>query len=433
MGSEEKPDILDSLFDFIPLPFGDAPVEFCMAMPKSEAYGEHETGFSVPEAALPQAGRIASGRGFTAKQAKTSCRGELAELISSCIWDSDKLITSSYRDLGENAIHPNSILGFRDEQYASRDQWNAEHGVYDFVPNRFDEIQPVEWVEVKNLVDDKTCFVPAALVFIGYSNKADPGVYAVADSNGCATGETYESALESAFLELVERDATGLWWYGQRLCPRVNLDSIDHQPLKGLVDWCADRDRSLQVIDLTNDLEIPVYVAVSANPDGSHVYMGYGANYDVYRALSAALTEMLQIEFSGQTAQMFAQADPANEVQTPLQKWHDRVSLSNQPHLNPDSVQFQTIEICQNIKANEYGLTVLDAIERQVSEQVHHAWTLDMHLSDIQIPAVRIFVPGFSHYHARFGVSRLGRISEELTNLQRYLNDLRPTYTPLII
>lgn len=404
-----------------------------MALPKSDAIGGGTAGLSIPAAALPQAGRIASGRGFTAQQALASCRGELAELISSCTWDPDKLITSSYRELGENAIHPNSILGFSDEQFASRDQWNAEHGAYDFVPYRFDESRPIEWIEANSLVGDKTCFIPAALVYIGYSNKTDSGVFAVADSNGCAAGETYESALESAFLELVERDATGLWWYGQRVCPRVNLDSIDHQPLKDLVDWCVDRDRLLQVINLTNDLEIPVFVAVSAKPDGSHVYMGFGANFDVYHALGAALTEMLQIELSGQTAQLFAQTGPTNGIQAPLQRWHEKANLINQPHLNPDSVQFQTIESIQDIKASKRDFTVLDAIGRKVSEQVHNAYTLSMYLSDIQPSVVRVFAPGFSHYHARFGLPRLGKISGELANLQKYLNDSGPSYTPMII
>ena len=115
---------LDRLFDFIQLPYANAPVQFYMALPGTGINADSKTGFSIPEAALPQAGRIASGRGLTGAKAETSCRGELVELISSCSWERENLVTSSYRDLTNSAIHPHRVLGFSQQHYANRDRWN---------------------------------------------------------------------------------------------------------------------------------------------------------------------------------------------------------------------------------------------------------------------------------------------------------------------
>jgi len=45
-------------------------------------------------------------------------------------------------------------------------------------------------------------------------------------SNGCAAGNTREEAILQGFLELVERDAAAIWWYGEIRRPAIDLGGL---------------------------------------------------------------------------------------------------------------------------------------------------------------------------------------------------------------
>ena len=88
-------------------------------------------------------------------------------------------------------------------------------------------------------------------------------------SNGNAAGNTLEEAILQGFLELVERDSVALWWYNRVRRPAVDLDSFGEPYLRRLTDFLQKYRRDLWVIDLTSDLDIPVFIALSQRPDGA--------------------------------------------------------------------------------------------------------------------------------------------------------------------
>ena len=88
----------------------------------------------------------------------------------------------------------------------------------------------------------------------------------IADSNGCAAGNTLEEAILQGFYELAERDAFAIWWYNRLQVPAVDLSSFDHEYLASASDYYARYGRDLWMLDVTADIGIPTFVALSSRP-----------------------------------------------------------------------------------------------------------------------------------------------------------------------
>jgi ribosomal protein S12 methylthiotransferase accessory factor len=405
-------------YEYVDLPIGDCPASFAIAVSREDS---EISGLRLPSAARSSAGRIAAGRGLTKDQARASCVGEVAELLSTCWWGDEAVQRACLASLGSLAIHPSAMLLVSERQYFRRQDWNARHGGYDWVPPPLDEAREIDWVEAVSPDGRDRAFVPAACVYIGYSDSGDETAFAVADSSGCAAGPTRDQAVVSGFLELVERDATALWWYGRHSRPAVNLGPLSE--VRNLLAWLKDRQRRFHVLDLTTDLRIPVYAAVSAEPDGRAVAFGAAAHFDSRRAVVAALTEMLQIEISLE----MRKAVPAGGGDA-FQFWLDNVTLDTMPQLvpsgsrtalpdarepGPDSSPARCTDICRRS-----NLTLL---------------TVDLTRPVVGLPVTRVIVAGLRPIRARFASGRLYDVPRRLGWSKTSRREEELNATPLAI
>ncbi|MCV9999757.1 YcaO-like family protein [Pararhizobium sp. YC-54] len=390
-GPPPSPD-LTKAFEILLFKAAVEPVHLAVAFPRSPVDKADDW---LPPAARPEAGRIAAGRGLTRKEAYLSCLGEAAELASASFWGDEAVTRAKYSKVNRQALHPASLLCTSDAQYDQRAHWNAVHGAFDWMPARFNEDEPIDWIEATTPDKKTKIWVPAAYAYIGYFEAGDERAFAIADSNGCAAGASQEDAVIAAFLELVERDATALWWYGRH--PRPAFDQTGLQGASTLVASLADRRRNHHLLDLTTDLGIPVCAAISFEPEGDAVAIGVSAHFDASRAAVAALTEMLQIEFSLE----MRKAAPI-ESNDGFQFWLDAVRLQTMPHLLPADRRKNelvsslrgmppTIQNCVRI-CHDAGLQFL---------------MLDLTRPAIRVPAVRVIVPGLRTLRRRCGDGRL--------------------------
>jgi ribosomal protein S12 methylthiotransferase accessory factor len=92
-----------------------------------------------------------------------------------------------------------------------------------------------------------------------------------------------------------------------------------------LLRWIRKRERQSYLFDITGNHGIPVVAAVSAEPDGSDVVMGFAARPNLHDAALHASTELAQIEFSLQSARIWG--DNANH----WKEWREAVSMSVEP------------------------------------------------------------------------------------------------------
>jgi ribosomal protein S12 methylthiotransferase accessory factor len=380
-----------ALFEVIELPNGGGPAHFAMALPGKRL--RQMPGF--PGAALPEAGRMASGRGLDAQQCRASSIGEAVELASCCAWDNERLVSASLKKIGPAALPPDALNGFTRSQIEARAAWNAGQLAFDWRPAPIADGTPIDWIEVEDAFGGAARFAPADFVFIGRREAGDSQAAAVGDSNGCAAGENGQAARIAAVLELVERDATARWWYGRRR--RAAIDPAAIEGADELMDWLAGRERRRSVLfDITTDLDIPVMAAMSAEPDGSDITLGFSARLDPHSAAISALTEMLQMEVSLDAARALGDAAGSWAY------WRDAIDVSTPPLDAASGVSFGTLpEAATGLGSGLSAL--LDACARRNID----LWFADMTRPAICLPAFRALSTALCHYKPRFARSRL--------------------------
>jgi ribosomal protein S12 methylthiotransferase accessory factor YcaO len=235
----------------------------------------------------------------------------------------------------------------------------------------------------------------------------------VGESNGNAAGGTLTEAIVHGGLELIERDHVAIWWYNRLRRPAVDLDAVGDPWLDRVRAHVRTLGRELWVLDLTADLGIPVAAAVSCAADGSDVRLGFGAHLALGAASVRAVTELVQLGLGAPSGGLGTGPGAA-------------VRASGDSFLRPDPALSapRADETAPAHNAAE-ALTRLRApLEREGLELI----VLDQTRPDIELPVVKVIVPGLRHFWPRLGPGRLYDVPAELGWLPAPLaeGDLNP-------
>ncbi len=233
------------------------------------------------------------GKGSTAEQGEASALMEAIERYSGVFQGDEIRLTRRLKDFpaGE-AIPPNNVLLFSEAQYQRGVSEMPGHDDEPISPFLFDNETEMEWSPVWSLRDKCFRYLPTSLLYFYYRGP----VAFHADSNGCAAGNTLEEAIVQGFLELVERDAYAIWWYNQLQRPAVDLAKFDDSYVHDLQRQLTETGRRLWVLDITSDLGIPTFVAITHWVEDGREYIefGSGAHFDARIAMLRTLTELNQ-------------------------------------------------------------------------------------------------------------------------------------------
>jgi oxazoline/thiazoline synthase len=336
------------------------------------------------------------GKGSTAEQGEASALMEAIERYSGIFQGNEIRRAGRLKDFpSADVIHPNKVLLYSEAQYRrgvapAPDSNDAE------TPAPFDPSMELEWSPVWSLRDKRFKYLPTILLYFFYRG---PGAFH-ADSNGCAAGNTLEEAIVQGFLELVERDAYAIWWYNRLQRSAVDLSQFDDSYIRDLQNQFAETGRRLWVLDVTSDLGIPTYIAIThwMQNGQENIEFGSGAHFDPRIALLRSLTELNQfmsIGFLGGGTGEKASLDGT----TPLR-------LADYPYLTPGNspavppglgAKFDHLDTREQVMAcvrlaKRAGLDFL---------------VLDQTRPDIEVPVVRVIVPGLRHFYRRFAPGRL--------------------------
>lgn len=379
-------------YECIELELDDCPVRFCIVLPLPRAISEWR---NFPKATLPLRGRVANGRGFSRGECLASGLGEAAELASSCAWGDEAIVSATAAELGPQAIAPEQLLGLTSEQYEARTTWNAEFASLDWRPKPCPADAAIAWLEVLDAYSGEVHFAPADAVLIGRREAGDDEAAAIGDSNGCASGVTLGSAKATAMLELIERDALARWWYGRRPRGRVRVPKGAGGAAIG--SYLASRRRTCSVFDITTDIGIPAFAAVSAEPDGSDAVIGSSAALDAGRAVFSSLSEMLQMEVTLNTVRQTGAAPQT------WGRWRETVTMDACPLSAPENEGDIEREDARHLTASE-SLEMCLAACRAAGVSVYFA---DLTRAEIGVPTVRALSTDLCHFKPRFGRRRL--------------------------
>jgi ribosomal protein S12 methylthiotransferase accessory factor len=234
-----------------------------------------------------------------------------------------------------------------------------------------------------------------------------------------------EEAILQGFMELVERDAVALWWYNSLQKPQVDLDSFDEPYFQSLKQYYQTINREIWVLDITSDLNIPVFAAVSRRSDREveDIVLGYGAHFDAKIAISRALTEVNQILPNV----LFAKADGSTNyppsADTLAIDWWKTATVAKQSYLVPgvrvaakvsgDYPQMASDDLLEDVKQAQ------QIVEKNGMEML----VLDQTRADIGLRVAKVIVPGMRHMWKRLAPGRLYEVPVNMGWLEEALTE----------
>jgi ribosomal protein S12 methylthiotransferase accessory factor len=373
-----------------------------------------------------------AGKGVSDGQARASGLCEALERYCGVFRGEEPRIRARLRDLGDLALHPNVCMLYSPKQYRERAAWNARGSEWNYVPEPFDEDAIVDWTPVWSLTRQAVRYLPSAYCY--YDSPQNPFSCA-ACSNGNAAGNTLEEAVLQGFFELVERDHVALWWYSRVRRPAVDLDCFGEPYLRQLSRYLRDRQhRDLWVLDLTADLGVPVFVALSRRTDRKpeEILCGFGAHLDARIALLRAVTELNQMLTWVLTDREGNRLVPETLGDPEALAWLQTATLENQPYLVPADGPGRVPGGFPDNRSADLRDDVLQCqalVERQGLEML----VLNQTRPDIGLPVVKVFVPGLRHYWARYAPGRLYDVPARLGWLSRPLTEDELNPIPLFL
>ena len=358
------------------------------------------------------------GKGSTVEQGEASALMEAIERYSGIFQGDEIRAKRRFTDFpaGE-AIPPNDVLQFSDAQLRQSEAPDLdEPGA---MPALFDRSAKIEWSPVWSLRDAHFKYLPTSLLYFFYQG---PAAFS-ADSNGCAAGNTLEEAIVQGFLELVERDAYAIWWYNELQRPELDLGQFDNSYVRDLQKQLAQTGRRLWVLDVTSDLGIPTFVAIThwMQNGRENIEFGSGAHFDPRIAVLRALTELNQFLSLGLMGGGTGEKSSLDGV-APLR-------LEDHPFLSPGgntTVQPQFGSKFGHLDTREQAAACVSLAKQAGLDFL----VLDQTRPDIETPVVRVIVPGLRHFYRRFAPGRLYDVPVKLGLRDRPLkeDELNPAH-----
>lgn len=332
--------------------------------------------------------RRSSGKGRTRSEARQSALLEAIERYCGAASGGEPVVRASQAELGPEAVDAARCMGFSEQQYQQREQTNPGAPTQAWVPERSDRHRRMDWVAAWSLTAGKKRYVPARFCFYGYP-EAGGGTGTFADSNGCAAGATVADAMVRGMLELVERDAVGLWWYNSALRPAPVREEETAREIAAMTVAYEPAGREVALLDLTTDFGIPAAAALSwQRGSGACITLGFGADFEAQQALRRAIAEMNQFlpEALEQGEGRVRGADPqrdrylracASAPRTPAAAWSG----------GPEALMARWVA-----EAGERGYEVV---------------VVNQTRPGVGVPVVKVIMPGLCHFWPRFGAARL--------------------------
>jgi ribosomal protein S12 methylthiotransferase accessory factor len=360
------------------------------------------------------------GKGSIAEQGEASALMEAIERYSGIFQGDEIRVTRRFTDFPPgDAILPNDVLLFSEAQYREDQASTTGLGEAPAMLDPFDRSAEMEWSPVWSLRDERFKYLPTGLLYFFYRDPA--GNLAPSDSNGCAAGNTLEEAIVQGFLELVERDAYAIWWYNRVQRAEVDLGQFDDSYVHDLKIQLAETGRRLWVLDVTTDLGVPSFVAVTHWMENSQerVEFGSGAHFDARIALLRTMTELNQFLSIGLMG--------GRKAETSSHDGSGELRLRDNPYLTPSGNPLVRPDFGEKFGSLDKREEVMACVRLAKREGLDFL-VLDQTRPDIEVPVVRVIVPGLRHFYSRFAPGRLYDVPVKLGLRDRPLseNELNP-------
>ena len=155
----------------------------------------------------------------------------------------------------------------------------------------------LSWFAARSMTDGREVLLPADICL----RRPEPTrdfVVPFPLSIGSAAGTSFDGALLHGLLELIERDATSLWWRGGCRPRAVDARDVGADALLEALRPAGYARRRSWLLDITTDIGVPTVAAVSCGPDGYGFAFGLASRISLDAAVRSAMLEMCQQELA---------------------------------------------------------------------------------------------------------------------------------------
>jgi oxazoline/thiazoline synthase len=365
---------------------------------------------SLPHSTSPvghiRSPEIVVGKSTNILKAKVGCIAEAIERYFCTDHQLHPQYVFAYQEIANDSIHPQVLLNFSPSQYAQRETTNAKSGPYQWVHRPFDETKKIHWLRLSSLNSSKESYIPSAYCYMN-NNDRQEHLMCSGDSNGCACGNSLEEALFYGISEVIERDAVAIWWYNRLIRPTVDLDSFSNSAIKNIGSRIKAQGRCLRVIDITTDLGIPAFVAVSWKNDGSRIVFGTSAHLDPQIGIVRAL---------GELHQMLTRADVSENIdisgiipaEREVVSWLIHEKLEQHPFLMQENGKKRSLDYPVN--DNEDFLDDLQIYFQKLQTRSLDVYAVNLTPVNSPMVVVKVIIPTMRHFWARYGKGRLYQV-----------------------
>lgn len=328
-----------------------------------------------------------SGVGLTLREAFQGCIGEGVEYLSQLQHQSDQLLTGTDERVGGLGPRTMELVAALSER-------------------RTDPQKPMSLHRVINLADGSDAWLPADICIRRPPAQRDftpPFPLSI----GSAAGPAREAAALHGLLELIERDATALWWrgglFGRSIPPYHPAAALAENLLRQLRQGTASPRRTW-LLDITTDIGVPCTAAVSCRADGSGFVFGLAARPKLEAAVRSAIIEMCQGEL----------ADAV--VATKLgERGEDALNVHDRIHLQRARVNADRCALLQPLPEYaahiDFDATEASVIFAMIVQRLHalgiETFFLDLTRAQFAVPVIRVIAPGLQLEPSEIVTARL--------------------------
>jgi ribosomal protein S12 methylthiotransferase accessory factor len=256
-------------------------------------------------AALRRSGlsEVGFGKGLDATEAVIGAIGEALELYAASHYPLDDLRHESLTQLDGDRLDPRRLCLYEDACYQEPD----------FPFARFDPGVPIHWARGFWLDTNQPVWIPALPTFRGFPAPAHE-CFCQVTSNGLAAGSGLADAAYRATLELLERDAFMLTWYGRLPGRELIVEGALDPGLQSILLQLERKGASIKFYLIDGGIRIPTVLCI-ARGDGRNwpgMTLGLGSHLCLHTAVRKAILEL------GQTGPHFCAVMSSGEEPVPV-------------------------------------------------------------------------------------------------------------------
>lgn len=278
-----------------------------------------------------------------------------------------------------------------------------------FSAHRLTPDAKLSWHRVRRLADGCEVLLPADLCVRRplHQQEVKPPFPL---GTGSAAGLSWDAAALHGLLELIERDAASLWWWGGsrgRSIPPGDDAQIAAEAVLAQLRQGASARRSW-LLDITTDIGVPCVAAVSCMADGFGFAFGLAARPTLAAAVRAAVLEMCQIEL----AQALVEAKCREGGEAALNA-RDRIHRRRATLLNANRCLLLQPEQGR-ARHLAIGTTDPGAVLRPIIDHLAQlgieVFGLDLTRPRLAVPAARVIAPGLQPLPSEIVTPRLAEM-----------------------